>query len=347
MDSKLRKLAIIGSLVMILLVSLLVVWGNGDHNRGSGGGTQDETPQESPEPPKQPATGVTGQVGDDLSAFMQDETFFDPEINSILEAARDQSDRLSLMVTSVEKDLRIQIVDNEGEPVTGESFYVSLRDMGEYKDLDKDGVIYIGDLDAGEYYVELLPIAGYHVPGNETRVHVKDKVEYVAIDDISLLIKTEADIDAEAEDTAVADAVSDADKTEIRNFQATSGNSRLGIDVSKWNQEIDWEAVKDAGVEFAIIRLGYRGMTQGLLQDDSRFQENMLGASNAGLKRGVYFFSQAVSEEEAKAEAEYVLEKLDGAELDEEVVTGQVEVTGDVLDDIDPGLLEVDDDDDE
>ena len=151
MDSKLRKLAIIGSLVMILLVSLLVVWGNGDHNRGSGGGTQDETPQESPEPPKQPATGVTGQVGDDLSAFMQDETFFDPEINSILEAARDQSDRLSLMVTSVEKDLRIQIVDNEGEPVTGESFYVSLRDMGEYKDLDKDGVIYIGDLDAGEY----------------------------------------------------------------------------------------------------------------------------------------------------------------------------------------------------
>lgn len=94
----------------------------------------------------------------------------------------------------------------------------------------------------------------------------------------------------------------------------------VGIDVSEFQGEIDWYAVKAAGVDFAIIRLGYRGMTQGLLQDDSRFQENMLGASNAGLKRGVYFFSQAVSEEEAKAEAEYVLEKLDGAELDYPVV---------------------------
>lgn len=94
----------------------------------------------------------------------------------------------------------------------------------------------------------------------------------------------------------------------------------VGIDVSEFQQEIDWYAVKAGGVDFAIIRLGYRGMTQGLLQEDSRFQENMLGADSAGLKRGVYFFSQAVSEEEARAEAEYVLEKLDGAELDYPVV---------------------------
>ena len=205
MDSKLRKLTILGSMVMILMVSVLVVFGNTDHdNSRPDSGTTEGTRQSSPEPKAEPENYVAGQIGDDLSAFMRDETFFDPEINPILEAAREQANRLSLVVTSVEKDLRIQIVDNEGNPVTGESFYVSLRDMGEYKDLDKDGIIYIGDLDSGEYYVELLPIAGYHVPSNETRVHVKDKVEYVAIDDISLLIKTEEEIDAEAEASSTA-----------------------------------------------------------------------------------------------------------------------------------------------
>ena len=141
MDSKLRKLTILGSMVMILLVSLLVVWGNSDHTPGPNRGTTGGSLQESPEPQEQPENDTTGQVGNDLSAVMKDETFFDPEINAILEAARDQSNRLSLVVTSVEKDLRIQIVDNEGNPVTGESFFVSLRDMGEYKDLDKDGII--------------------------------------------------------------------------------------------------------------------------------------------------------------------------------------------------------------
>lgn len=315
MDSKLRKLAIMGSLVMILLVSLLVLWGNQDHAVRPDSSMRGETPQESPEPQEQPEISGTGQIGDNLSAFMEDETFFDPEINPILEAARDQSNRLSLVVTSVEKDLRIQIVDYQGDPVTGESFYVSLRDIGEYKDLDKDGIIYIGDLDSGEYYVELLPIGGYHVPNNATRVHVKDKVEYVAIDDISLLIKTEADIDAETEDTKVAEAVSDADRTEIRNFQATSGNSRLGIDVSKWNKEIDWDRVKGAGIEFAIIRAGYRGSVTGSLVEDPYFVANMKGAAASGISTGVYFFTQAVNEVEAVEEASAVLNLIQGYHL--------------------------------
>ncbi|MCM1541475.1 MAG: hypothetical protein NC121_09445 [Blautia sp.] len=316
MDSRLRKLAILGSMAVILLVSILVAWANMDHKHdtGSAEGTTQGSP--SPEPQAEQEYNATGQVGDDLSAFMRDETFFDAEINSILEAARDQSNRLSLMVTSVEKDLRIQIVDNEGKPVTGESFYVSLKDVGEYKDLDKDGIIYIGDLDSGEYYVELLPISGYRVPNNETRVHVKDKVEYVAIDDISALIKTEEEIDAEAEDTAVADAVADADKTEIRNFQATSGNARLGIDVSKWNKEIDWDRVKGAGIQFAIIRAGYRGSVTGSLVVDPYFEANIKGARASGVLTGIYFFTQAVNEVEAVEEASVVLELIRNYQID-------------------------------
>ena len=92
--------------------------------------------------------------------------------------------------------------------MTGESFYVRVDGLGDYKDLDQDGVIYIADLDSGDYYMELLPIEGYKVPITETKVHVKEKVEYLAIDDISLLIKTEDEVDADAEDSAVAGALS-------------------------------------------------------------------------------------------------------------------------------------------
>lgn len=94
----------------------------------------------------------------------------------------------------------------------------------------------------------------------------------------------------------------------------------MGIDVSEFQGEVDWYAVKAAGVEFAFIRAGYRGMTQGLLTEDSHFAQNFQNAGSAGVKRGVYFFSQAVTELEAIAEAEFVLEKLDGEKLEYPVV---------------------------
>lgn len=314
MDSKLRRMAILSSMAVILLVAILVLYTNRDESKGPEA-VRLQTEQTA-EPEETDGQQSTGQIGDDLSAFLKDNTFFDQEVNPILEAAKDESSRLSLIVTSVEKDLRIQIVDKSGEPVTGESFYVSLDGVGEYKDLDRDGVIYIGDLTAGEYFVELLPISGYRVPDNETRVRVKDKVEYLAIDDISLLIKTEADIDAQAEDTAVADALTDADKTEIKKLQNTTGNSRVGIDVSKWNGEIDWDRVRNAGVEFAIVRAGYRGSVTGSLVEDPCFAANMKGAAASGVPVGVYFFTQAVNEVEAVEEASVVLQLVREYSLD-------------------------------
>ena len=220
MDSKLRKMAILASMAVILLVALLVMYVNreqftaasGPQNAGAG---DSASPAENGDQAEE-TVSPDGQIGNDLKAFLKDNTFFDQEVNPILEAAKDNSNRLSLVATSIEKDLRIQIVDNEGSPVTGESFYVRLDGLGDYKDLDQDGIIYIGDLDSGDYYIELLPIEGYKVPVSETRVHVKDKVEFLAIDDISLLIKTEDEVDAEAEDSAVAGALADADKTEIQ-----------------------------------------------------------------------------------------------------------------------------------
>lgn len=320
MDSKLRKTAILASVAAILLVSLLVVYVN---LRSGGSNSPGDVPYvrqtASPEDASQPEGSETvdpDQIGNNLSAFLEDNTFFDPEINPILQAAKDAVGRLSLVVTSVEKDLRIQIVNAEGELVTGESFFVDLDGKGQYKDLDQDGVIYIGDLAAGEYYVELLPIDGYKVPVNATRVRVKNKVEYVTIDDISLLIKTEADIDADAEDTAETEAQSDADNTEIKHLQNASGNAKVGIDVSKWNGDIDWDRVRRAGVEFAVIRAGYRGSLTGSLVEDPYFVTNMRGAAASGMPVGVYFFTQAVNEVEAVEEASAVIRLVREYELE-------------------------------
>ncbi len=97
--------------------------------------------------------------------------------------------------------------------------------------------------------------------------------------------------------------------------------SRLGVDVSYYQGEIDWEKVKADGYEFAFIRLGYRGYgEEGTLNLDERFHENIRNAREAGLDVGVYFFAQAVNEEEAVEEAEFVLDALEGYELQMPVV---------------------------
>ncbi len=332
MDSRMRRMAILSSLAAILVVSVLVLYTNRDtkvrDRRTVSPNSQTQGDGESSSGGSQSAL-VNGQIGEDLSAFMQDDTFFDPEVNPVLEAAKNLAGQLSLIVTSVEKDLRIQIVDAEGNPVTGKSFFVKLERAdavpgqggaedkeGSYKDLDKDGIIYIGELDAGEYYVQLQPMEGYRVPVGETKVRVKEKVEYLAIEDISLLIKTEDEVDAEAEDSGVRDALSDADKTEIKELKAFTGRTKAGIDVSKWNGDIDWDKAKNAGVEFAIVRAGYRGSVTGSLVQDPYFDINMKGTAASGIPVGVYFFTQATNEVEAVEEASAVLKWVREYELE-------------------------------
>ena len=92
----------------------------------------------------------------------------------------------------------------------------------------------------------------------------------------------------------------------------SSGSGVLGIDVSKWNGSINWNEVKNSGVSFVIIRCGFRGSTAGGLVQDANFRTNIDGATKAGLKVGVYFFSQAVNEMEAIEEASTVLNLIKG-----------------------------------
>ena len=90
----------------------------------------------------------------------------------------------------------------------------------------------------------------------------------------------------------------------------SSGNR--GIDVSKYQGNIDWGAVAASGINFAIIRVGYRGSSSGALVQDPYFKKNISGATKAGIKVGLYFFTQAVNEAEAVEEASMAMSLASG-----------------------------------
>lgn len=122
--------------------------------------------------------------------------------------------------------------------------------------------------------------------------------------------------------------------------------SYFGIDVSSYQGNIDWQLVKEDNVEFAFLRIGYRGYgAEGKLCTDEKFSENYSAAHDAGIDLGVYFFSQAASVDEAVEEANYVLSLLEGRTLEYPIVFDWETVqTGDPEDiprteDVMPGTL--------
>lgn len=89
-----------------------------------------------------------------------------------------------------------------------------------------------------------------------------------------------------------------------------------GIDVSSHQHLINWQKVKEAGIEFVFIRVGYRGYETGLIHKDDYFDYNISEAKANGLKVGVYFFSQAISTEEAREEVDFVVDQIKDIEID-------------------------------
>lgn len=102
----------------------------------------------------------------------------------------------------------------------------------------------------------------------------------------------------------------DEDSGEITYVNGEEVISSKGIDVSKYQGEINWEKVGNDGVEYAFLRLGIRGYGSGEIVQDETFESNAEAALAEGIDVGVYFFTQAISEEEAREEADYVIEAL-------------------------------------
>lgn len=315
MDSKLRVKVFVTASIMVFLVIGTVLFANYLQDKQI-----KERREQREEKEAQVAETETVVINDsnlaekyhldpskDPYAFLTDEDFFDAE-----EEKKNPETQLSLLVSSAEKDIYVNIIDGNGEAVKGQRFNVSLSADEEgarvktYPDLDKDGCIYIADLASGDYKVSLAEVPGYEIVGNQVPVYVKEKLEYTVLKDISFLIKSEDEIDEAKEDTALNEAEIDADGTE-NNQKLSEEDALFGIDVSKWNKEIDWEKAKADGVSFAIIRVGYRGSSTGALVEDKYFERNIKGATEAGVKVGVYFFTQAINEVEAVEEASMVL----------------------------------------
>ena len=136
---------------------------------------------------------------------------------------------------------------------------------------------------------------------------------------ILTLGKFTASTPAETEPSVLEENPYSASDFEYENgyLTCTAAGARLGIDVSEHQTAVDWEQVKEAGIDFVMIRAGYRGYTEGKRFRDSYFSRHLAGARAAGLDVGVYFFSQAVTPEEAREEAEFLLAILgdDEAEM--------------------------------
>ena len=116
---------------------------------------------------------------------------------------------------------------------------------------------------------------------------------------------------------------------EVQYLQDGQVVSHKGIDVSKHQGSIDWNKVAADGVEFAFVRAGLRGYgTEGKLVEDDTFERNVKGALQAGLKVGVYFYSQAITEEEVLEEANLVLEKVRPYNIDLPIVFDVEKVSG-------------------
>lgn len=109
-------------------------------------------------------------------------------------------------------------------------------------------------------------------------------------------------------------------KDQLVSYNDDNYDSVLGIDVSYHQGLIDWTKVKEAGVEFAFIRVGYRGYEYGYIYQDEMFEYNMQNAIANGIKVGVYFYSQAISVDEAREEVDFLLERIKNYELDLPVV---------------------------
>ncbi|MDE5697977.1 MAG: glycoside hydrolase family 25 protein [Lachnospiraceae bacterium] len=327
MDSKGKKIGILFVLCALLAVMAAVVLAN--YNRLIGKGVSSTV--SSADSVSSQIIEADGKVhGADLSAFMKDSDFFDADVpNNSSQNTYDEVDEngepvrsLTISASSVERDIRVKIMDDKGDVVSGQEFAVEVADTGVYVDEDRDGVILISDIKPGEYKLSLNEQQGFKVPASPVSVRVKSIVSYTVIDDIDFFVHAESEVDILKEDTSDKELDSededDSQYTALLDMEEDERANavKLGIDVSKWNGEIDWEIVKAEGVDFAIIRCGYRGSSSGWLIEDPYFYKNLTGAKKAGIKVGLYFFTQATNLVEAVEEASMVVSLLGDTEID-------------------------------
>ena len=306
MNKKLLLISITAASLCLFLILFVVLLTNKDINKPNVSNKPDNSTNVV-------SSQTEKEVYTDSKSFLKDEKFLDEEQPSLKPKEEKKKKEVKLIVSSVSKDIRVTVTDKYGNKVKGVPFYIEIEDVGEYKDLDKDGYIYIAGIKPGTYEVSLAENDDYSCKEN-IDIEVFETVQYAALDDIKYSIVQEKDINVEEEDRRLDEVYKD--DTENTSFAKKGDGVEVGRDVSAWQKEIDWEKVKASGVEFAILRCGYRGAKTGALVEDSYFYKNLTGAKEAGVKVGVYFFTQAMTETEAVEEASMVLALLGDTETE-------------------------------
>ncbi|MDO4989744.1 MAG: GH25 family lysozyme [Eubacteriales bacterium] len=223
---------------------------------------------------------------------------------------------LRLKAFSSAADLYIVLSAPEGEALPDGSFSFSVVSPdGSVKTCPAaaDGTLYLTGLDAGLYTVRLVADGAYTALPAAIEVlappvlPVSGNLGFQDVDGLTYYFNRNGD--------AVTGLRQIDGKMYYFNLYGVKA-AKLGIDVSYHNKGINWPAVKAQGIDFAIIRVGYRGWESGLLWEDDRFVQNLRGAKGAGLDVGVYVYSTAVNPIEARREADLVVGMLDGIELE-------------------------------
>ncbi len=187
----------------------------------------------------------------------------------------------------------------------------------------------------GELLAEIKALieSGYNSTGALRQVFAASGVLLVATNEETVFVPI---LDSVAKHDLSLDNLQVLDDGEFQYVVDGEVISRKGIDVSKYQQDIDWEQVAADGVEYAFIRVGIRGYATGALVEDDYFAENVEEALAQGISVGVYFYSQAITVEEAEEEADFVLEAIEGMDITYPVVidietVGEADARADAL----------------
>lgn len=205
-----------------------------------------------------------------------------------------------ISATSAGEDMFISVCGADGAPIAGVRFRLTLTTPDGNEILCStytDGSCYLVELAPGVYSVAMSPQEGYAAP---------PPMECA----VSSLTHEASSLDA------LVTGLNSVDGKLY--YQDVTGRraAAIGVDVSCFNRRVDWDALREQGVDFAILRVGGRGWGTGHIYIDKLFREYFDAARRAGLRVGVYFYSTAVNTHEAAAEAEFVVSALRGAPLE-------------------------------
>lgn len=218
------------------------------------------------------------------------------------ESAAPESNALQVYLSaySTGEDMLISVCDAAGNPISGERFSLVLTtDAG-------DEIICSTYADGSCYLVELTP--GIYT------VTMEEKAGYISAEPVTCVVSSITHQAPTLEQLVPGLNEVDGRLYYLNELGVTA--TSIGLDLSCYNGRIEWDMLREQRLDYVILRVGGRGWGSGTIYEDALFREYFSAAKEVGLNVGVYFYSTATNVEEAIEEAEFIIDRLDGASLE-------------------------------